>query len=444
MGLLGMLGGVLGIGALSGCTQAPAPCAGHADCPQALCVNGACVSASALDGGVVFDGSIGGNDRGAVDRGPDDGDDGVTDAGPIADAQPECEHLMLDVQVTNNAEVVRRNESVDMRVTAIEGAEIEYSSSAGGAFLDLEGGKLWIARDDVDWPWFTDRITLTVTARFEGCQQDRQIQVTLLGDLLVADVLSGRLDVFGSNGTPFGQWRLIDQTGIGAMARMPDGGFVVGTRGRENDPDRMPEIIRLNANGEEILRFEMTDQAGQDIFTRVIEHLHVRDGLVIASNTTDDMIRWFTFEGELVRSVDCDCGWIEALAPRGGTVVFSRNRERPVYEVQGDDTLDIVARASGEVYGLHPLPDGTTLMVTDANRNEVELLDAGGRILPMQDPPINHSINALTRFDEGYIALSQRSSRLVELDANLVFIEDFEFAGYQAQNPRQILWLHTD
>ena len=318
---------------LSACTRAPAPCGADVDCPAARCVNGACVSdAPPLDGGIAIDGGRldrgvdpddgvprddGPRDDGPRDDGPRDG--GPRDAEPLIDAAPGCEFLMVTVDVDAGALEVRRDEPVELRVTATGGATITYESSAGGAFIDEPTGALWIARDEVDWPWFTDRVSLTVTAELDGCRAQQRVFVTLLGDVLVADVVSGRLDVIGSDGFEFGQWRLVDQSGVSALARMPDGGFVAAIRGPldERGLRSAPRILRLDANGQEVLRFEPFDLMRAPIFTGQIEHLYVQGERVIAANVADDTIRWFDFEGELRRSVAGGGSWIEALAPRG-------------------------------------------------------------------------------------------------------------------------------
>lgn len=447
------LWGALALWALGACTQAPAPCGDDKNCPNAQCINGACVVVvPAADAGHFSDGDIvpdggsldrgldrGGLDRGGLDRGGLDR--GPLDALPPIDAQPGCEFLTLDVEVVTDDLVVRRNEPVDLRITAADGAILSYSSSAGGAFLDQPTGVRWIARDEVDWPWRTGGITLTVSADLGDCRAQRRVQITLLGDVLLADTTTGQLQAIGSDGRWFGQWRLIDQSGVSALARTADGGFVAAIRGEFDGVDYAPEILRLNANGEEMFRFAKVDDGGETLFTGPIRQLYVVGDTVIVANVADDTIRWFDGDGRLTASAAGGGSWIECMAPRNGTAVFSVNRERRVFEVT-DGEVNLVANAAREVYGLFPLLDGSTLMTLTAYQSELERLTTGGQILPVPAMPQGYSVIGLTPFDDGYLALSD-NNWVIEFDADLNIVENFQFSNYMARSPRAIVWLHT-
>lgn len=423
--------------ALAGCTYAPAPCADHADCPAAQCINGAC----------VVQGLVG--DRGAEPAPqPEPGDvdprdmDPPTDARAAMDAAPGCEHLNLTVELPPGVGPLRRNEPVRLSVGVADGASLTYSSSAGGAFVEDPQGAQWIARDDVTWPWQTDGIDLTVEAALGDCRVSRSVRVTLVGDLLLGDAVSGQIDVIGSNGTLFGQWRLVDPSGITGLARMPDGGFLVGIRGPSRDGDNdTPEIVRLDPNGVEVLRFATISSVdARPLFSGPIYTLHVVGDEVIAAGIRDSVVHWFSLDGAHLRSVSTDGVWATAVAPHAGSVVIGRNGERRLY-APGDGALRVIGEADDVVEGLYPLRDGGVLVVSSPSEDVVERLEPAGRIVAAPALPVGYAVSGFTPFDDGYLAISRINNRVIELDAALQVPEEPDFTNLGAANPRGILWI---
>ena len=102
-----------------------------------------------------------------------------------------------------------------------------------------------------------------------------------------------------------------------------------------------------------------------------------------------------------------------------------------------------IADADEAVYGLFPLSDGGTLMALGINQAELALLTLEGQVRAVTDPPANFSVNGLTAFDDGYLALSRRNNTVIEFGADLELVEDFEFANTGPENPRALVWLHT-
>lgn len=442
------------VGLVVGCTQAPAPCVRAADCVPGVCVNGVCVDPPPLDMGDRLDGRL---DEGQLDEGQLDGglsDGGRLDGGRIdrggdpvdlgPDMAPGCEGLELRVTLPADLGPLRRNEPVQLTVTHSPGAIITYESSAGGAFVEDPTGAQWIARDEVPWPWRSGPVQLSVRAELDDCQTTRQAQVMLLGDLLTGDIQTGQISVIGSNGTDFGQWRLLDGSGVTAMTLLPDGGFIVAIRGPLIDGfNREPELLRLDANGQEIDRFAAFDEAGDRLFNRGVTHVHVVGDEVVAVNGHDDFVRWFSLDGAYLRSIDTDGVWPETAAPWGDNgIVVSRNRERQVRTVR-DGGLAAVAEVNREIFGLHPLRDGAVAVVQNAGANSVDRLLPNGQLLDTVGPPSGYSINALTPFDEGYVAISRSGSWLIELDAELTPLpgESFKFSPFGALSPRALIWL---
>lgn len=433
------------VGLVAGCTQAPAPCVRATDCVPGVCVNGACVEPPPPDMGDRLDGRLdeGLLDGGLLDGGRTDRGDDPVDLGP--DVAPGCEGLELRVTLPADLEPLRRNEPVQLTVTHSPGAIITYESSAGGAFVEDPTGARWIARDEVPWPWRSGPVQLSVRAELDDCQTTRQAQVVLLGDLLMVDGVNGQARAIGSDGTDFGQWRVFDGSGVSAVTLLPDGGFLASVRGPIiGDTRSEPELLRLDADGQEIARFATFDDAGERLFNRAATHLHVVGDEVVAVNGHDDFVHWFSLDGAYLRSVETDGVWAEAAAPWGDDqVVVSRNRERRVRTVR-DGQLTIIAEVDREVYGLYPLRDGAVAVVQNAGANAVDRLQPSGQILDAVGPPGGYSINALTPFDEGYVAISRSGSWLIELDAELTPLpgEGFKFSPFGALNPRALIWLN--
>jgi hypothetical protein len=435
------------LGVATGCTRAPAPCVRVADCETGACINGTCLQPMPLvpDQGERNDGMIE-LDGGPLDRGVDR-DRGLDpmDLDPLPDAQPGCEGLSLTVTLPDDLGPLRRDEPVQLTVDANFEAQLSYESTAGGAFVENPTGARWIARDEVRWPWRTAPITLTVHGDFEDCRVTRRVQVTLLGDLLISDVSTGQIQAVGSNGTVFGQWRLVDGTGINTMTPTPDGGLIVAIRGPSTaGRNEDPEMVRLNANGEEIRRFATTDLNGEKLFNRPVTHVYVVGDEVVAVNGHDDAVHWFDLDGAYLRSFSTDGVWVEALSPWGDDkLVYALNAENRVRLVGGEmpDEVGGVPRA---VYGLYPLVDGSVAVVQNRSEDAVHRLETDGRLVEAPSPPVNYSIGQLVAFDEGYIALSTRGSWLIELDADLTPLagDDFKFASFGGGNPRAVVWLH--
>lgn len=423
--------------ALIGCNRAPAPCADHTDCPAAQCINGACVVQT-----LVPDAAPQPDGEPAPEPEPRDMGE-PRDAVISMDAAPGCEHLGLTVTLPEDAGPLRRNEPIRLSVTVAAGAMVTYESSAGGAFVEEPGGAQWIARDEVAWPWETGPIDLTVRASLDDCRVSQSVRVTLIGDLMLGDGVSGQLDIVGSNGTLFGQWRLVDPSGVSALTRLPDGGYLVGVRGpSQNGTHDAPEIVRLDANGQEVSRFATTSVVdASPLFTRPVVDLHVDGGEVVAVSNHDAAVHWFSLDGQHLRTVETDGARTVAVAPWREAVLIALNGERRL-RVPGEGMLQVVGEAEDPVEGLYPLLDGAVLVVGSRSEDVVERLEVDGRITPAPAPPIGWSISGLTPFDDGYLALSDINNRLLELGADLQAADPPDLAGLGAGNPRGILWLN--
>lgn len=423
-----------------GCTHAPAPCASDEACGAEICVNGACVS--------------------PLDPQPEpqptpepqpqptpepegDRDAGVRDAFFAMDAAPGCEHLGLRVALPADVQPLRRDEPVRLTVQVADGASLEYSSSADGVFVEEPGGAQWIARDDVIWPWHTGPIDLTVRATLDECVVSDSVRITLLGDLMVGDGTSGQLNIIGSNGSLYGQWRLVDATGISALARAPDGGYLVGIRGPyDGNHYSAPAILRLDANGRELLRFSNTSIVdASPLLTRPARWIWVVGDEVVVSGTQDPATHVFSLDGRHLRSVSTDDVWTVAVAPWNDSLAIAQNADSRIYTPDDMGGVRAIGQADEEIEGLHPLLDGGVLVVGSRSEDVLERLDPDGRITAVPPLPNGYGVSAITPFDDGYAILSRINYKVRLLTTELESVEDDDLASIAPTSPRGLLWL---
>ena len=176
--------------------------------------------------------------------------------GVLPPPPPNCETLAVTARI-EAAESISRSDAVEILYTAPAGTTISAFAAEGGLFTQRRDGALFYSPggsvngdDELQWPWFTGAVNITVRAvDAEGCRGEAETSVVVAGDVLASDLTSGGIFALGSDGRVIGRYRQGGNRGASDLILLPEavgGGFVYATPGYADEP---PTLTRLTAEG---------------------------------------------------------------------------------------------------------------------------------------------------------------------------------------------------
>ncbi len=145
---------------------------------------------------------------------------------------------------------------------------LRFEAEPGGRFVERADHVFWSAganeAGDVDWPWFSGEIGVRVLADAGGCVGSAEVQVRLVGDVLLSDGLGGAIYTYGSDGRYLGRYaQVIEGRVLGALVALPEaagGGVLVAVSPEGGREEAL--LIQLDAHGQELRRWENRNLAG--------------------------------------------------------------------------------------------------------------------------------------------------------------------------------------
>lgn len=144
--------------------------------------------------------------------------------------------------------------------------ELGTITPAGGALNYIAGGVL-------EWPWWGGGVALEITASGPGtCVARGEVEIPIMGDVLIADGRTGAILAYGSDGRVLGRFAQAAERGIHDLIALPEsvgGGFVISVRG---SAEASPEVIRLDDEGRPVTRFTMTDFEGAPLYDNMYHY----------------------------------------------------------------------------------------------------------------------------------------------------------------------------
>jgi hypothetical protein len=335
-----------------------------------------------------------------------------------------------------------RNEAAEITFTAQGRGDVHmrFHADAGGRFRERADRVFWSPgggeAGDVDWPWWSGPVTVTVTGvDSHGCQGEATVAVRMAGDVLAAEWDRGYLFALGSDGRPLGRWKQVSDQGLGAIVALPPartGGFAAVLRGRG---DEQPlRIVRLDAHGSITADFELTDHAVQPLYTDGKEPSHLvwdpRHQEVLADGGNHDRVYRWNARGEFEDAIQIpgnDSTYNDQPVGFGvlgdGTVIVGHENERKLYALtDGGPMLWAEVVAPPQV--LASSHDGGIAGCSyEGNDTYYYRYDAQGREAHHEQVYLE-SVRALAPFRDGYLGGDLLGGRLYYLNADLVIQDD--------------------
>ncbi len=355
-----------------------------------------------------------------------------------------------------------RAEAVEVRYTVDQEAEVTLSAPEGGRFTPRDDHFFWAAgggeMGDVDWPWWTGPVTLTVTANANGCIGEATVQAQLAGDVLVADWSGSYLFTLGSDGRRLGRFRQIGEQGLTAAIKIPSahgGGFAVVMRPRNGED---AQVRKLTREGDMDVDFEMLGSDGLPLYPegRRLDQIAFDpvNGYIVGDNGVGDtLVRW-DLQGQFVDRIqlpgdnnfnDHTTG-LAAFAD--GTMLAAKDSRTAVYAISPGGEVQIFTDPSCEVSAIGPGQDDTVILVC-GNQNEVDYFrfDRNGRELAHNEA-WQADARHIIPFMNGYLQSGSSSSRLKYRNAALEEVES-EDSPFQQDHDFDdistaagVIWLH--
>ncbi len=381
---------------------------------------------------------------GGGDGGVDCGDDGPDVSAALSEDRP-----------------YHRGEAAEITFTVDREAEMSFEADHGGRFTPRADRVFWAAGGgepgDVDWPWWTGPVEVTVRATDgNGCTATAIVAVTLYGDVIVGDLSRSYLFALGSDGRRLGRFRQVTERGIEDAILLPDRGYAVILG---EDGDEPAFIRRLDEQGDMVLDFDAVDSGDNPLWAHD-EPAHllydpIRE-LLWVDNGLDSYVHRFRLDGTWVDRVlvpghnnfnDETIGFAQL---GDGRVLVAHDGGDEVYAIGPDDVPVIFAEVEQDVTTLASDHEGGVVVV-QGDRNSVVWMAflANGRECVRQEFYQSPDADHLVTFRDGYLYTHNSGGHVRYLDRQLRPVDEedapfrqmTDFDDFRSvQGP---MWLHA-
>lgn len=369
----------------------------------------------------------------------------------------------LSVQLAE-AGPIKRGDVATLQITAPEGATISGHALEGGVITPLPGELKYAPGDDLPWPWWTGAVEVEVEARVDGdCVGRVTAEITVLGDVLIADGRNGAIMAFGSDGRRLGRFAQGTENGAHDLIALPGevgGGFVISGRGSDASS---AQVTRLGADGVRITDFVMTDFEGAPLYDNMYHygpyHLiwDASRGEILGDNVPYGRIHRWNLEGQYLGSLQLPEDGSDFNNRRvsvgfavdsQGTVIAGRQGRSKLWRLPADGDPSIYLQVDHELEALAN-GEGDTILVHHVWGNDsfYATFNSAGGAVGEQVEYFNIYRRYIIPFIGGYLLNNGRSGAYVDYMSPELVFDDMrwqEWVGDDADldTGAGLVWLH--